>query len=650
MLVVAPLSDTPWCRAEELARALRSLGHDALVASAQPQGDAIPFPVPAPIAVPHGRHPIPPIRLAGLRLVAWIRWIRAVRMLLRQTTATLVLAWDPFFLLGLRVARRRGTRIAWVAPELVPTGRTERIQRAVAAFVADTVVVPTSDATTINLARHVEAPPLAPTARSAAAGDGWIVLHSGSTNADLHLRLAERARRTPAAAVVVDARQPVLDHEDARALAYACRAEVVHLDHDDSFLHRFTARDVVDPGLLVSRLDHRHRAAIAAGRRLLVPEDAVLGPWSAGATVAPADAGWIHVSPRLLLSDGPAEWASRAITDPLHPRAAFVERVGEPLLTCPGCGGGGRRELRRVGSTHVFECASCGLWYGSPKVPDHHVYDAGYHDGTGAFGTDYVNATWYCERLSDARLDTLTNAGVAPGSLVDIGTGLGHFVARARAAGWTADGLEPVDAAVTAGRELYGLELLKGDLHGFRPAERYAVVTLGQTLEHFSDARSALAHIRDHVLAPGGHLLVEVPNAGGLPRRLRRDRWSHWQSGDHVSYFTPATLHALLESCGYEVRHSETTSGVFPGLGAVGTLYGLGILDPASAWFSAGRSAKRLLAARGGRRRVTSGIATAFAGSGHAGRGRGEQAALWAAAIVDRAGFGDHVRVVARLR
>lgn len=54
-------------------------------------------------------------------------------------------------------------------------------------------------------------------------------------------------------------------------------------------------------------------------------------------------------------------------------------------------------------------------------------------------------------------------------------------------------------------------------------------------------------------LAPGGLVVVKVPNFASLNRRVRGRRWSGFRFPDHVSYFTPATLRRLAAEAGYAV-------------------------------------------------------------------------------------------------
>ena len=75
-------------------------------------------------------------------------------------------------------------------------------------------------------------------------------------------------------------------------------------------------------------------------------------------------------------------------------------------------------------------------------------------------------------------------------------------------------------------------------------------------LEHFAEPLRFLAELRAH-LAPGGRLLVQVPNWDSLLVRLEGDHSSVVTPG-HWSYFTPRTLPALLARSGFRALRVET--------------------------------------------------------------------------------------------
>jgi SAM-dependent methyltransferase len=76
-------------------------------------------------------------------------------------------------------------------------------------------------------------------------------------------------------------------------------------------------------------------------------------------------------------------------------------------------------------------------------------------------------------------------------------------------------------------------------------------------LEHLVDPRSFLRQVRQR-LRPDGYLYIEVPDNGYL-RLADAGVMPHRQfSIQHIQYFTPSSLTALVTSCGFVVERMET--------------------------------------------------------------------------------------------
>src|SRR5262249_57535140 len=131
------------------------------------------------------------------------------------------------------------------------------------------------------------------------------------------------------------------------------------------------------------------------------------------------------------------------------------------------------------------------------------------------------------------------------GRYLDVGCGSGGALGVARALGWRVAGIEMDDAAAAKARRFTD-ELHVGDVltAPFAPG-RFDVVTAFHVLEHVPDPVAAARRMLDW-LAPGGLLIVEVPNAGGLGARLFGGAWAGLELPRHLSPFTPAPLRARL--------------------------------------------------------------------------------------------------------
>ncbi len=144
---------------------------------------------------------------------------------------------------------------------------------------------------------------------------------------------------------------------------------------------------------------------------------------------------------------------------------------------------------------------------------------------------------------------------VGRGRLLDVGCGSGKFLRQMGAVGWTLAGIE-VDAEAAAKAREVTPDVFVGD-----PAEApfargsFDLITAFHVIEHLPDPLGALRNMV-RWLAPGGLIIVEVPNAAGWGARLFGRYWSGLDFPRHLVHFTPATMAAMVEKAGGSVQRA----------------------------------------------------------------------------------------------
>jgi SAM-dependent methyltransferase len=149
------------------------------------------------------------------------------------------------------------------------------------------------------------------------------------------------------------------------------------------------------------------------------------------------------------------------------------------------------------------------------------------------------------------------------GRLLDFGCGGGSFLERMHRQGWDVTGVDISSPAVERIRSQLGLRALAGSLpHAeLRPAS-FDVITMWHSLEHVHWPMDVVRHAH-RLLAPGGKLLVAVPNIDSLPFRWFGSAWNGLDLPRHLTHFAPWTLQLMLERAGFHVgpirmvRHSD---------------------------------------------------------------------------------------------
>jgi SAM-dependent methyltransferase len=138
------------------------------------------------------------------------------------------------------------------------------------------------------------------------------------------------------------------------------------------------------------------------------------------------------------------------------------------------------------------------------------------------------------------------------GRYLDVGCGSGGSLGAQKALGWRVAGIE-VDEAAAAKARRFTDEVHVGDVLGARVAPgSFDVVSAFHVLEHVPDPVALLRRMLDW-LAPGGLVIVEVPNAGGLGASIFGRAWSGLELPRHLSHFTPESLTRAVAQAGGRV-------------------------------------------------------------------------------------------------
>jgi SAM-dependent methyltransferase len=139
------------------------------------------------------------------------------------------------------------------------------------------------------------------------------------------------------------------------------------------------------------------------------------------------------------------------------------------------------------------------------------------------------------------------------GRLLDFGCGGGSFLQRMHRQGWQVTGLDVSPEAVRRVRNGLGLPALLGTLpHPELPPESFDIITMWHSLEHVHRPMAVLEEAY-RLLAPGGKLVVAVPNIDSLAFRWFGASWYGLDLPRHLTHFAPWSLEMMLQNVGFTV-------------------------------------------------------------------------------------------------
>jgi SAM-dependent methyltransferase len=233
----------------------------------------------------------------------------------------------------------------------------------------------------------------------------------------------------------------------------------------------------------------------------------------------------------------------------------------------------------RPGTWDLVECSSCGHVYLHPlpaasDVPA--LYPPWYYTVNPNSPIYMEGSVVEAKMAKDAENLRRQTGSLRVRSIVDIGGGnltrlikLKEAFARSN----PSQEIEGVcldfqfDPAVADQARTAGIRLVTGNVETDVAALSdggHDLVIMRQLIEHLRDPRAALNRLRPKI-RPGGWLVIDTPNRGGLDYCLFHRRfWGGYHVPRHFHLFTQESLASLVTDCGYQiVRQGYTPSIAF---------------------------------------------------------------------------------------
>jgi len=180
-------------------------------------------------------------------------------------------------------------------------------------------------------------------------------------------------------------------------------------------------------------------------------------------------------------------------------------------------------------------------------------------------GSWYEHDERYADRNQNPILDPNWNhkkiiSFLAPrtGSVLDVGCGVGNFLAYAVSRGWKGAGIDFDRDAIEAGKRTFNLsDLFVSDIHGFaksNPGKHYELVTFFDVLEHIDDHEDFMQTVHN-LLTAKGHLALSVPYGGHAAFLMPAD-----VPPRHLTRWNEKSIQEFLKRFGFTILYSKKTS------------------------------------------------------------------------------------------
>jgi SAM-dependent methyltransferase len=220
-------------------------------------------------------------------------------------------------------------------------------------------------------------------------------------------------------------------------------------------------------------------------------------------------------------------------------------------IACPLCAESDFSYLFQKKGRDFYRCNRCGIELQNPLPTISELsayYDASFESG---MYQTFVAASDMKIMTARRRLKEIARFVPFSGRWLDVGCANGVFVEAANELGMQAEGVELSRNAVRIGRER-GLDLHSGTLDDLPNLPAYDVICAFDVLEHVLDPKGFFAAAVNR-LKGSGYLVVTVPDAGGLVKKLMGKNWYFYIPEEHLHYFNRRNLAQLAVAHGLDV-------------------------------------------------------------------------------------------------
>jgi len=228
---------------------------------------------------------------------------------------------------------------------------------------------------------------------------------------------------------------------------------------------------------------------------------------------------------------------------------------------CNICSSDNYHQIYKISGYNIVECINCGLKYlnPSPVQTPYDIYEEEYYTGScnkkntyNVSGWDYFDSEHYlaiCHR-SQQTINVIEKF-VHPGKILDIGCGIGIFLAEARNRGWSAYGFDISEFAVNYAKETLGLgNVKKMDVQDIDYQKNsFDAITMFHVIEHVLYPKELIRRCYT-LLKPGGILLLETPDISSRRAKIDGANWRYLKIPEHLNYFSLKTLLRLTKEIG----------------------------------------------------------------------------------------------------
>lgn len=206
----------------------------------------------------------------------------------------------------------------------------------------------------------------------------------------------------------------------------------------------------------------------------------------------------------------------------------------------------------------IFKCSVCGFMFtqDSPEESESgRYYESEAYISHSNSRKTLLDQLYHLTRkimLNRKKMIVTKNCSLSTGSILDIGSGTGHFLNVMKKAGWETEGVEINIKAREYASSIFNLKMhLPQDII-LLPDKSFDCITMWHVLEHFHEPFKYFTEIK-RLIKSKGKVIVALPNTDSYDSNYYGQYWAAYDVPRHLWHFNPAVFSLFARKNGFEV-------------------------------------------------------------------------------------------------
>jgi SAM-dependent methyltransferase len=208
----------------------------------------------------------------------------------------------------------------------------------------------------------------------------------------------------------------------------------------------------------------------------------------------------------------------------------FLTKEEFEICKCPRCGFGFTQDYP--------DQSEAGRYYESDEYISHSDSSKGITDKA------YQTVRRIMLRRKMMLIRSMT--GLSRGSILDIGSGTGHFLNTMKRSGWETKGIEINAKAREYSASKFNIDVISPERIYSLDGNSFDCITLWHVLEHFYDPDGYMKEVH-RILKPEGYCFVALPNSDSYDCRHYGKEWAAYDVPRHLWHFNNPAFSLFAE-------------------------------------------------------------------------------------------------------